>query len=182
VAIDAHELDHVDELDWDRFHRPTDWAHMLNPCLDWRIHRRESNRESSVELSFPDLPLSLFELTTQILNIASTLGGLPEEDQSASYIADALDIAITDIPRVLGYPVGHGSVGVVMPQVLDERLDRLKSATEATNLLLRIFRRDRLPEAIRRPAALFGGDSALEWILEGRITEVADLYDRALTF
>ncbi len=41
---------------------------------------------------------------------------------------------------------------------------------------------DRLAEAIRRPAPLFDGRSALDWILEGRFSEVADRYEIAFRY
>lgn len=45
-----------------------------------------------------------------------------------------------------------------------------------------LFEEARLPDLVRRPAEVFGGQSALDWILGGRIREVADTYDEALYF
>jgi hypothetical protein len=39
-----------------------------------------------------------------------------------------------------------------------------------------------LPTGIRRPAELFDGETALAWILRGRIAEVADRYETALLY
>ena len=43
-----------------------------------------------------------------------------------------------------------------------------------------MFRPRRLPEVIRRPAALFDAEPVLEWIERGRIIEVVQRYDRAV--
>ena len=56
--------------------------------------------------------------------------------------------------------------------LLDQEVRRLEQ----------LFEPDRLPMAIRRPAELFAGRMALDWILEGRAQEVADLYEAALLY
>jgi transcriptional regulator with XRE-family HTH domain len=56
------------------------------------------------------------------------------------------------------------------------------AAEEGLDRLLEIFRPERLPAAVRRPADLFGGESALDWILRGRIAEVADRYETTLRY
>ncbi len=58
----------------------------------------------------------------------------------------------------------------------------LKSADAALARLTGILLPDALPSAIRRPAELFGGRRALDWILEGRIPEVVERYELALTY
>ncbi len=40
----------------------------------------------------------------------------------------------------------------------------------------------RLPQVIRRPVDIFDGHSALEWILLGRIEEVAKRYEVAFAY
>jgi transcriptional regulator with XRE-family HTH domain len=52
----------------------------------------------------------------------------------------------------------------------------------AVRRLLEIFCRDRLPLAIRRKAKLFNGETALEWILRGRIEQVVESYERTLLY
>lgn len=64
----------------------------------------------------------------------------------------------------------------------DSSMARLGEAATALDRLLEMFRPARLPQVVRREAELFEGRSALEWILEGRIREVADRYDLALTY
>jgi len=48
--------------------------------------------------------------------------------------------------------------------------------------LLQIFQPERLPVVIRRTADLFDGERALDWILRGRIADVASRYEVALTY
>ncbi|MBM3745870.1 MAG: hypothetical protein FJW34_08735 [Acidobacteria bacterium] len=70
-----------------------------------------------------------------------------------------------------------GATGIPLSRVAE-----LTAAEAALNRLLRIFRPERLPLAIRRNAELFGGKRALDWILDGRIAEVADRYEAALAY
>lgn len=63
-----------------------------------------------------------------------------------------------------------------------ERRANIVSAESALRRLQDLFRPDRLAEVVRRSADLFDGESALEWILRGRIAEVADRYERALLY
>lgn len=59
---------------------------------------------------------------------------------------------------------------------------RLITAGNALDRMLWLFRPDRLPQVIRRRADAFEGERALEWILDGRIAEVADRYDAGLSY
>ena len=58
----------------------------------------------------------------------------------------------------------------------------LARADNALSRLLAILRPERLPQVIRQEADLFKGESARGWILQGRIQEVADLYEAALSY
>lgn len=60
--------------------------------------------------------------------------------------------------------------------------DRLRLCTESLVDLQRLFLPERLPLVIRRPASLFDGDRALDWILQGRIRDVVDRYKRQLSY
>jgi transcriptional regulator with XRE-family HTH domain len=71
----------------------------------------------------------------------------------------------------------HGKIAVPAPQQA-----KLDSADAALTRLLAMFRPERLPEAIRRPADLFSGERALDWIRRGRIADVADRYEMALSY
>jgi transcriptional regulator with XRE-family HTH domain len=64
----------------------------------------------------------------------------------------------------------------------DERLADLVQADAALDRLLAIFRPERLAHGVRRKADLFAGESALDWILRGRIADAADRYESALVY
>lgn len=66
-----------------------------------------------------------------------------------------------------------------LPQEITATLSEIQDALQR---LKSMFLPERLPQVIRRPAELFGGDSALEQILQGRIREVADRYDLLLRY
>lgn len=53
---------------------------------------------------------------------------------------------------------------------------------DCVSRLLSTFDAQRLPYVVRRPADLFEGGTALDWILEGRIREVVDRYDLLLRY
>lgn len=63
-----------------------------------------------------------------------------------------------------------------------DRRAAILAAEAGLRRLQDLFRRERLATAIRRPADLFGGERALDWILRGRIAEVADRYETALLY
>lgn len=63
-----------------------------------------------------------------------------------------------------------------------ERKAEITLAGAALERLLKMFRLERLPETLRRPAQLFDGKTALSWILQGRIAEVADRYEVLLRY
>jgi transcriptional regulator with XRE-family HTH domain len=63
-----------------------------------------------------------------------------------------------------------------------ESLAQLRDAGTALVKLMGIFRPERLPHVIRRDAELFDGKPAVEWIVSGRIAEVAERYDSALAY
>ncbi len=55
-------------------------------------------------------------------------------------------------------------------------------AGAALTRLLAMFQPESLPQVIRRPAELFGGESGFDWILRDRLAEVADRYETALAY
>ncbi len=66
-----------------------------------------------------------------------------------------------------------------MPEIV---LGRIIAAHTALDQLLGVFLPERLPLVIRRRAAAFDGERALDWILDGRISEVAEKYDAGLSY
>lgn len=63
-----------------------------------------------------------------------------------------------------------------------ERRSAILAAESGLRRLQDLLRPSRLPTTIRRNAELFDGESALDWILRGRIAEVADRYEEALLY
>jgi transcriptional regulator with XRE-family HTH domain len=64
----------------------------------------------------------------------------------------------------------------------DERLADLAQADAALGRLEAMFRPERLPQVVRRKAVLFEGESALDWILRGRIGAAAGRYETAFSY
>lgn len=82
--------------------------------------------------------------------------------------------------RVRGETIRRWEQGIT--RISDERLAVLHTIDAALDRLSRLFRPDRLRSVVRRAADLFDGERALDWILRGRIAEVADRYDMALSY
>ena len=82
--------------------------------------------------------------------------------------------------RVSGETIRRWERGLTT--VPTDRRSEILAAEAALRRLQDLFRPERLPMAVRRPAELFNGESALEWILRGLIVEVADRYERALLY
>ena len=63
-----------------------------------------------------------------------------------------------------------------------ESVAQLQAAGTALSKLLGIFQPERLPQVIRREADLFDGHPAVDWIVRGRIAEVAERYESVLAY
>ena len=63
-----------------------------------------------------------------------------------------------------------------------ERMAVLAETEAALRRLVTIFKPERLPQVLRRKAALFGEESGLDWIFRGRMAEVAERYEAALAY
>lgn len=61
----------------------------------------------------------------------------------------------------------------------DERA-RIGEASRGVRSLLRLIKAERLPDVLRRQSDLFGGETALGLVLRGKISAVAERYDRVL--
>lgn len=66
--------------------------------------------------------------------------------------------------------------------VPDELISILRDDEDYCIMLLRMYRPERLPDIIRRPAPAFGEDSALSFILAGRLADVVRIHDDLLQF
>ena len=94
-----------------------------------------------------------------------------------------LDLSQDDLGRQLGVSgetIRRWERG--MNAIPAERRAQIFAAESALRRLQDLFRPDRLASVIRRPVELFDGESALDWILRGRIAEVADRYETALLY
>lgn len=94
-----------------------------------------------------------------------------------------LDLSFDDVGRILevsGETVRRWERGV--SRIPSEALATLQLVDSALNRLMKLFLPQRLPEVVRRKADLFDGSRALDQILQGRIAEVVDLYEQALSY
>lgn len=94
-----------------------------------------------------------------------------------------LDLSRTEVGRmfdVSGETVRRWERGMV--EVPAEKMAALTQADAALSRLLELFEPDRLPLVIRRPAELFEGESALDWLLRRRVVDVAHRYERLLAY
>lgn len=118
--------------------------------------------------------------------VAGTLVTQAKTSRAAAVLtrlASALALSYDDLGRMLGVAgetarrwAGGAS------EIPEDQMAKLDTADAALTKLQHLFRPSRLPEVIRRPAALFDGEVALEWIRRGRIVDVAERYDRALSY
>ena len=70
----------------------------------------------------------------------------------------------------------------IKSKISAEHMAELESAGAALTHLLELFHPGRLSEVVRRRADLFEGERALDWILRGRLADVADRYEAALAY
>lgn len=121
-------------------------------------------------------PMAVFEETTAARKESSG-------KQILRRLMTCLDLSFDDIGRMLdvsGETIRRWERGV--SRIPSETLANLEVADAALTRLIRLFLPQRLPEAVRRKADLFDGSRALDWILRGRITEVADRYEQTFTY
>ncbi len=67
-------------------------------------------------------------------------------------------------------------------EIPDTALAKMIAASASLDRMLWFFRPDRLPQVIRRRAEAFDGERALDWILDGRLAEVAERYYNGLAY
>jgi transcriptional regulator with XRE-family HTH domain len=127
------------------------------------------------------------QLLSQVYDTASRLLLARRHDLEARLALDRLMLRLSlsqdEAARMLGVSGEtvrrwqRGAVKIPMP-----RAAQLLATAEALERLLALFQPERLPLAIRRPAELFDGERALDWILRGRIAEAAGRYEIALSY
>lgn len=98
-------------------------------------------------------------------------------------IREYLDVSVEDVGTMFGLTgetVREWQGGTA--EIPDKTVGQMVAAGNSLNQLLGIFRPERLPQVIRRRADAFDGERALDWILDGRIAEVAERYDQGLSY
>jgi transcriptional regulator with XRE-family HTH domain len=106
-----------------------------------------------------------------------------EGRQILHWLMACLDLSYDDLGRmfnVSGETVRRWERG--SHPISSERKAEITLAGAALDRLLKMFRLERLSETVRRPAELFERKTALAWILQGRIAEVADRYEILLRY
>jgi hypothetical protein len=100
-----------------------------------------------------------------------------------SRFRSSLDIGYEDVGTMFGVPGQTARAWHEGKEEVPETVfARMIAAESALNRLVQVFRPDRLGEVIRRRAPAFDNERALDWILDGRIAEVAARYDAGLSF
>jgi DNA-binding transcriptional regulator YiaG len=107
----------------------------------------------------------------------------PKARQLIRELLARLDVSYDELGRVLqvsGETVRRWEKGA--SEIPTRKLAFIETAAHALRRILRIIRPASLPSVIRRPAGLFDGATALDWIRAGRIGEVADRYEVAFAY
>ena len=94
-----------------------------------------------------------------------------------------LRITLEEAGQILGVSAGtiESWLNNQLP-IPPEFLGRIKSTDASLSRVQDLIKKASLADVIRRPAEVFGGQTALDWILAGRIKDVADAYDEGLYF
>jgi transcriptional regulator with XRE-family HTH domain len=125
--------------------------------------------------------LVLFNLAVfEVLRAASIQG---QGRQEARHLMSRLALSYDQLGRafgVSGETVRRWERG--SHPIPDERLADLAAAGAALGRLEAMFRPERLSQVVRKKAGLFEGESALDWILRGRIAAAAGRYETALVY
>ncbi len=98
-------------------------------------------------------------------------------------LANNLKLSFDDIGymlKVSGETVRRWARGTI--SIPDDHLATVDLLRVALDRLETMFLPDRLPQVIRRPADLFEGERAMDWILRGRLRDVADRYEVLLRY
>ncbi len=98
-------------------------------------------------------------------------------------LQSGLDISFEDVATMFG-ATGEEARGWRdgSEEIPEITFARMIAAENALDRLAQVFRPERLPQVIRRRAPVFENERALDWILDGRIAEVAQRYDEGLAF
>ncbi len=100
-------------------------------------------------------------------------------DGQNSAFEDGQQVEMTPFQMVgdIVYTLGLDTIDVVEmfgPETTDEDI---QEAHDALERMRSTFDHERLSRLVRRPSALFNGSTGLDWIIAGKIKEVAEDYD-----
>ena len=143
--------------------------------LPHAILARQSD-ERELEDLVQMFPIAVFEETTAARRDARGRGMFRR-------LMTYLGLSFDDIGRILGVSgetVRRWERGV--SRVPTEVVAALEVADSALTRLVALFLPQRLREVVRRKSDLFDGGRALDWILQGRIGEVAERYEEVLSY
>jgi DNA-binding transcriptional regulator YiaG len=155
-------------------------ARRLSPLRNKLVHGLETPSLDEILPQFSEETFRSY-LTTFNLAVAEILREHATEPRSQLLIRELLqrlNLSYDELGRVLsvsGETVRRWEKGTF--SVPPQKLALLQRASFSLQRLLRLFKPESLSSVVRRPAKLFGGESALDWIRLGRIVEVADRYE-----
>jgi transcriptional regulator with XRE-family HTH domain len=128
-------------------------------------------------------------LRHRLETVAADLAGpdLPDpgsvERQVARYLMSRLALSYDQLGQALGVSgetVRRWDQG--NHPIPGELLAKLSEASAALDRLEAMFQAERLSQVVRRKASSFEGESALDWILRGKIGAAVDRYEPALAY
>lgn len=170
-----------------RMGRTEDTARLL--AASWLVHSpTASEKPISIRVRPVALDRSEARRLLEIFNVAITEALVQSTHDlrgrhTIRRLMTSLRLSYDDTGRTLGVSgetARRWANGTV--QIPEDKMAILDTFGSALGLLLQLFLPDRLPEVIRREAETFGGRRALDWILEGRLKEAAETYDRLLLY
>lgn len=125
----------------------------------------------------------LWTFQSAVLQILREEEALREGLEGLIDLRTTLDLDAGQLGRLLHVPVDTVRRWEMGEEPIPQGITAtLVEAQDSLQRLKSMFLPARLSQIIRRPAELFGGDSALEWILHGRIRQVTDRYDLLLRY
>ncbi len=143
---------------------------------------------TSIDLVAKDIDVSNVQESFALFHLA--VSSVITEEESANEgqqilrtLMTVFDLSFEELGRMFGvtgetarrWEIGSSSIS-------SDRKAAISSTKEPMDKLLKIFRHARLPQVIRRAAELFGGERALDWILRGKIADVANRYEITLRY
>ncbi len=154
----------------------------------WAARPLDAVESATAAHRFANVPEITEAAREMLVSLLRRHGRMPPALQAATVfdlrrLRDSLGLSAEELAETLGTTVadvgawleGRASVPFVTAV-------RIRDSIEALDRLESVIAPERLADVVRRPADLFGGNSALNLIVNGRIHEVAEKYDRLLAY